>query len=192
MKNPWLVYVTVVVVSALAGVAIAGTPSRVGTDDTIVVPASTTTSPPPTTGAAVVDDESDVEPPASTAATTTAPAVAVETTTTAVTTTLPPEPEIVPAEVGVVAVNGAGVGGLAGRLRDELVALGFERARATDGTDFVDETVIYFLPDFEAEAAAVGFLLGIEGERIKPIAEAPDFGQLAGDQVAVYAGRDRS
>jgi hypothetical protein len=44
MKNPWLAYLIAAVISALAGVAIAGVPNSVGIEPTIVVPASTTTT----------------------------------------------------------------------------------------------------------------------------------------------------
>jgi cation transporter-like permease len=44
MKNSWLAYVIAAVISALAGVAIAGVPNSVGIEPTIVVPTSTTTT----------------------------------------------------------------------------------------------------------------------------------------------------
>jgi len=196
MKNSWLIYATVAVVSALAGVAIAGPPNRVGTDATIAVPESTSTTLAnvPDAGDGATDDEegdvvADTDAEAESAATTTQPPA--DTTTTTTTTTVAPPPEVVPAEVTVVAVNGGGIGGLAGRTRDELIALGFTAARAADGTEVVDQSVVYFFPGFDAEAAAVATALGIDVTQVLPVETAPEFGQLEGDQVAVYAGRDR-
>jgi hypothetical protein len=189
MKNQWMAYVIVAVISALAGVAIAGPPNNVGTEATIVVPATTV----PTTTVVTATTEAPattVEAPAETTPVATDP---VETTTTVPeTTTTTTEPEIDRASVIVVAVNGAGTQGLATRVRDELIDAGFEQARATDGTTLVDDTVVYFLPGFAPEAVDVAFELDLLFTDVKPIEEAPQFGQLEGDQVVVYIGRDLS
>ncbi len=198
MKNQWMAYVIVAVISALAGVAIAGPPNNVGTDATIIVPesiASTTTvapvatAAPSTTVAAEPDAELDAEPdvaeePDENATTTTEPAA---TTTTTEVDTL-----VAPADLIVVSVNGAGTAGLATRVRNELRDAGYTATRATDGTTFVDDTVVYFFPLFEREAALVAEQLGLDPADVQAIEFAPQFGQIDGDQVAVYIGRDRS
>ncbi len=185
MKNPWLVYVTVAVISALAGIAIAGLPNTVGTDATIIVPEVTTSTTTTSTS------EPDPEP-----APTTIEAERAQTTTTTeaaeTTTTTEPESEIDRAIIEVVAVNGASIGGLATRIRDELRDLGFERASSADGTEIVDETVVYFAPGFEAEAVEVAEALNLELRDVKPIEDAPSFDLDDDDQVAVYLGRDNS
>ena len=181
MKHQWLAYVIVVVTSALAGVAIAGPPNNVAADPTIIVPDSTipvTTVPttaPPTTVAA----------PATTTTTTTTTTEAPATTTPAV------DPEIDPAVLGVASVNGAGRAGLATRVRDELIDAGYTATRATDGTTLVDDTIVYFYPSFEREAAGVAETLGLAAANIGPINEAPEYDDLEGDQVMVYLGRDQ-
>ena len=178
MKNQWLAYVIVVVISALAGVAIAGPPNNVAADPTIIVPDSTipvTTVPttaPPTTVAA-------------TATTTTTTTEAPATTTTVV------DPEVDPVVLVVVSVNGAGNAGLATQVRNELIDAGYTATRATDGTTLVDDTIVYFYPSFEREAAGVAETLGLEAANIEPIDEAPEYDNLEGDQVMVYLGRDQ-
>lgn len=188
MKNPWLVYAVVAVVSIGAGVAIAGRPATFSTDATIVAP-STTAAPVVTLPPATVPSTTAVPEPVTTDAPVESTTTVAETSTTSTSTTLPP---IVKADVGVVAVNGAGVSGLASRTRDQLVDLGYSAARATDGSDIVDETAVFFFEGFEREAGEVALDLGIDPFRSRPMSEAPDFGLLSGDQVAVYIGRDRS
>ena len=175
MKNQWLVYVIVVVISALAGVAIAGSPNNVAADPTIIVPDSTI--------------------PVTTVPTTTAPPTTVAapatTTTTTTTTTTVVDPEVDPAVLVVASVNGAGRAGLATRVRDELIDAGYTAARASDGTTLVDDTIVYFSPSFEREAAGVAETLGLDAANIEPIDEAPEYADLEGDQVMVYLGRDQ-
>ena len=186
MKNQWLAYVIVAVISALAGVAIAGPPNNVGVEPTIVVPASTTTTTttvaPTTTVEGPAETTPDTEPDA-----TTTTIEAPETTTT-----LAIEPEVDPAELGVVTANGAGSQGLATRVRNELRDAGYTETRATDGTTIVDETVVYFYPLLIREAAGVAEALDLDPTEILPIEEAPDYPELEGDQVVVYLGRDQT
>ena len=179
MKNQWLAFVIVAVISALAGVAIAGPPNNVAADPTIIVPDSTVpvTTVPTTTA------------PATTVA---APATTTTTTTEAPATTSVVDPEIDPAVLGVVSVNGAGRAGLATRVRDELIDAGYTATRATDGTTLVDDTIVYFYPSFEREAAGVAETLGLEAADVAPIDEAPEYFDLEGDQVMVYLGRDQT
>lgn len=188
MKNQWMAYVIVAVVSALAGVAIAGRPNTVGTDATIVVPATPATT---TTLAPAATTEPPVESdPVVTDTTTTTSTQPSESTTT--TTTLVDFPVVAREELVVVSINGAGTAGLATRIREELRDLGYAAARATDGTVLVDETVVYFYPLLENEARSVATDLGLDPDGVLPVDEAPEFGQLEGDHVAVYLGRDQS
>ncbi len=194
MKNQWMAYVIVAVISALAGVAIAGPPNNVGSEPTIVVPATTVPTTTVVTTTTTEAPAADVDEPVETTPVATDPpettTTVPETTTTTTTTTT--EPEVERASVVVASVNGAGTAGLATRVRNELIDAGFAEARATDGTRLVEDTVIYFFPSFEREAAEVAEALGLEPAGVRPIEEAPRFGQLDGDQVAVYIGSDRS
>ncbi len=197
MKNQWMAYVIVAVISALAGVAVAGAPNNVGTDSTIVVPETTTTTTLVRASTAAPDtaDQADTEStddePASTTTTTTI-ATATTTTTVPAATTTVAEAAVQPAALIVVSVNGAGTAGLATRVRDELRDFGYDSARATDGTTLVDTTIVYYFPGLELEAVRVAEDLGLEFADVAPIEGAPEYGELDGDQVVVYLGRDRS
>ncbi len=186
MKNSWLVYVAVAAIAALAGIAIAGPPNTVSTDATIIVPETTTTTAPESEPAPTTTDATP-DSTTTTSTTTTTTTTEVDDTTT---TTEAPE-EIDRAEVAVVVVNGASIGGLASRVRDELRDAGFEQARPIDGTTIVEATVVYFAEGFAAEAVDVAEALGLAIGDVKPIDDAPEF-NLGNSQVAVYLGRDRA
>jgi hypothetical protein len=72
-----------------------------------------------------------------------------------------------------------------------LVGLGYTQARPTDGLTIVEESTVYFFDGFEREAELVAIDLGIDPFRNAPVADAPEFGQLVGNQVAVYLGPNR-
>jgi hypothetical protein len=185
MRNQWSLYLIVAAISALAGVAIAGPPNSVGSDATIAVPATTVAS---TSTIAVADVTT------TTAVVTTTPATnpAETSTTVQATATTTTEPPVVRADVVIVAINGAGVSGLAGRTRDELISLGYGKARAADGTTIVEETKVYYFDGFEREAANVALDLELDPSQVQPVFGSPDFDYLQGDQVSVYLGLDRS
>jgi hypothetical protein len=185
MRKQWSLYLIVAAISALAGVAIAGPPNSVGSDATIAVPA-TTVAPTSTIAVAVVTTTTEV------VTTTTTNPVETATTVQASATTTPTEPPVVRADVVIVAINGAGVSGLAGRTRDELISLGYGKARSADGTTIVEETKVYYFNGFEREAADVALVLELDPSSVQPVFGSPDFGYLQGDQVAVYLGDDRS
>ncbi|HAP75322.1 MAG TPA: hypothetical protein DCR14_04500 [Acidimicrobiaceae bacterium] len=87
-------------------------------------------------------------------------------TTSTTTTTLPPTTTTLPiiTEGGIVKVaNASGVDGAAGRLTDELAALGFETRRATNaaGPDSdLQVSKIYVKPGAEAVAESISRLMG--------------------------------
>lgn len=180
MKNQWMAFALVAVLSALAGVAVAGAPRTTAVPPTITSSGTTTTSLAPAPETTVVTTTTAAE------VTTT-----VETSTTVrPTTTTEPAPDA--ADIVVVAVNGAGTQGLATTVQNELLFFGFEQARATDGTTLVDDTVVYYFPGFEREAEEIARFFELDPSTIEPVADAPEFGRVDGDQVAVYIGRDRS
>lgn len=101
-----------------------------------------------------------------TTSTTSTTTTSTTTTTTTTTTTLPPTTTTLPiiTEGGIVKVaNSSGVNGAAGRLTDELAALGFETRRATNGAgpdDDLDVSRIYVKPGAEAVAETISRLMG--------------------------------
>jgi len=195
MKNNWSIYVIVVTISSLAGVAIAGLPNSAGTEPTIVTPAATAA---PTTILAPVAVTTTTEAAAEAAAeaASTEPpqtsTTVLTTTTTTTTTTIVGEPPVARTDVVVVAVNGAGGNGLAAGVRDQLVGLGYDKARVANGTSFVDVTKVYFFDGFVSAAEQVSLDLGLDPALIEPVIMSPSFGVFNGDQVTVYIGRDRS
>ena len=142
MRNQWSLYLIVAAISAPAGVANAGPPNSVGSDATIAVPANTVT---PTSTIAVAD---------------------VLATTEVVTATT--EPPVVRADVVIVASNGAGAFGLAGRTRNDHIALGYGNARSADGTTIVEETKVYYFDGFERAATDVALALELDSSRVQP------------------------
>lgn len=188
MKHEWVAYVVVAVLSIGIGVAIAGLPSSANVDPTVlvplptVVPAESTT--PPVTEVVVTEPPETTAPPTTESETTTT----VATTTT--TTTLPPLPER--AEVGVVVANGANIGGIASSTADALEELGYESVRATDGTEVVFFSIVYFVDGAEALALRMADDLELEPTSVAPIAEAPDIlADFDDELLLVYLGSDQ-
>jgi hypothetical protein len=67
-----------------------------------------------------------------------------------------------------VASNGARASGLAGRPRDELIALGYGNARSADGTTIVEETKVYYFGGLERAATDVAPALELDPTRVQP------------------------
>lgn len=87
---------------------------------------------------------------AATTTTTTAPG----TSTSVTTATTAAAPARSPAQVVVQVLNGSGKSGAAGALTTQLKAKGYQTLAATDTTKRTG-TVIYFVPGFDREAAAI-------------------------------------
>ncbi|MCP4435963.1 MAG: LytR C-terminal domain-containing protein [Actinomycetia bacterium] len=115
---------------------------------------------------------------------TTAPA---DDTTTTVPTT------VAPADVPVLAANGAGISGLAGDTAAFLAAQGYTN-QPTDPTDAIADvslTVVYYAEGFQPNATAVASLFGLPPEQVQPIPAQPLVdGQPAGVGVIVVVGPD--
>ena len=80
--------------------------------------------------------------------------------TTLTTTTVPPVVTHPPGEVKVVAANGTGERGRAGRTADVLNALGFVTEAKNTEQSRVEESVIYYRPEYGDDAKAVAAALG--------------------------------
>ena len=182
MKHQWLAYVIVAFLSVGAGVAIAGLPNDVPVDATIVVP--TTTEVPETTIATTttVAVDTTTTAPTTVAPTTTEP----DETTTTTTIPLPDRDEVVSATA-----NGSGAQGAAGRVADELEALGYVDVDRLDGTEVVEFTTIYYVDGFEGAAARMAAELDLLPEFIAPIDEMPEVPDVPLLQLVAYVGTDR-
>ena len=121
------------------------------------------------------DDDEEAEPTGGEVTTTATTAVTTETR--------------VPAEVRVIVLNGGGPSGSAGTSSTALAAAGFTTLDAAD-TDDVTATVVYAMPGFEADAAAVAQTLNIPAPP-QAMPATPPTGTPAGEvDVVVVLGPD--
>lgn len=188
MRHQWVVYAIVAALGLGVGLAIAGIPSSESVDPTIVVAAESPAAVPESTVVEVTTTETAAE-------TTVAPTTTLAPSTTAApetTTTVAPEP-VLPerSALSVVVANGANIGGLASRTSSDLEDLGYVNVVATDGTDIVLGTTVYFAVGLEGSAARLAVDLGLDPTAIAPIENAPEItGDFPGAQLLGYLGAD--
>ena len=96
-------------------------------------------------------------------------AAPVESTTT--TTEATSSTSVPPASLKVVALNGAGVNGYAGQAQQFLSVAGYTATTAATSATPAETTVVYYAPGFEADAAAIAGLLGLEPTAVQPLPE---------------------
>ena len=99
-----------------------------------------------------------------------------------------------PADVPTIVLNDSGVAGAAGGYSDALAAAGYNMTNP-DGANADAEgdaaaTVIYFAPGFEAEAAAVGAVIGVPDTVVPAALPTTPPGPIAGASVVVVLGTD--
>ena len=119
---------------------------------------------------------------------------AEETTTTgAPTDTTAPATSatVPPAEVKVVAANGAGISGLAGATTDFLATQGYSNSEATDAPGQVSATVVYFAEGFQPNAAALAEVFGLPEAQVQPLPPEPVANtQPADSAIVIVVGPD--
>ena len=184
MKQQWVAYLIVALLSIGAGVAIAGLPDDVPVDATIIPP-TTTVAPEPAAPTTTV--------PPTTAPETTEPGTTEPETTEPDTS----EPELgaIPerGEIIVAAANGANVAGAASVIVERLEAIGYVGVVLRNGTDIVELTTVYFADGFEESALRLAEDLDLLPELVAPIEDAPNVPELAADtELLVYIGLDRA
>ena len=198
MKSQVWVYVSVVILSIGAGVAIAGIPESaaqeprlplpsttevIGQDDAAPGTESVVTEPIATEPAGTTAPETTIESSTTTTTTTSS------TTTTTTTTTTVPLPDR--SEVPVRVANGANVGGSATRVSNALEELGYVDVRSFDGDVIVDVTAIYAAEGFEGPAERLSEEVGLEPGLVFPIEVVPDVPGLGtSTRIVLYLGRD--
>lgn len=110
------------------------------------------------------------------------------TTDPSTTSTVPPTTHV-PAQVRVIVLNAGGPAGSAGTSSTALSAAGYVTLDAGN-TDDAPASVVYAVPGFEADAAAVAAVLGIAAPP-QPLPEPPPPGTPAGQvDVVVVLGPD--
>lgn len=130
------------------------------------------------TGTTTTDDTAAVDAPA-----TTAPPPAGTTPTTAA-----PAPRA-PAEVRVLVANGSGVAGAATRYKDQLAGAGYNALAPVNTTSRPLDSVVYFAPGFDAEAAALAATLA-PAPPVAALPAEPPVEQLGEADVLVVVGAD--
>lgn len=120
------------------------------------------------------------------------PAPVTTATTTAPTTTTSTSAPLRPAaQIKVLAANGTGVRGLAGRYRDQLKALGYNALAPTDTQRKpVATSAIYFAPGFEGEARRLAAQLGFA--TVAPMPQPAPVANLVGANLLVVIGQDKA
>jgi hypothetical protein len=187
MKNQWLAYVIVALLSIGAGVAIAGLPDNTPVDATIIPP-TTTVAPAPTL-------------PETTVPTTTVPTTPPDTSpdTTEADTTQPDPADSVPAELpdrselSVAAANGSNVAGAARNAATRLEDAGYVDVLLRNGSNIVQLTTIYYAEGFEDAALRLAADFDLPPEFVAPIEDAPPVVDLPDDiELLAYIGIDRA
>jgi len=99
-----------------------------------------------------------------------------------------------PSEVPTIVLNDSGVPGAAGKYSDVLAAAGYQLTNPDGANADADgdaaTTVIYFAPDFEAEAAAVATAIGAPDTIVPTALPTTPPGPIAGASVVVVIGVD--
>ena len=118
---------------------------------------------------------------------------AAEVTTT--TTTAAPSTSVAPAELTIVALNGAGINGYAASAQQFLSVAGYSSTTAATAATQTQSTIVYFAPGFEADAVAVAGLLGLDATSVQPLPEGTQLARNAADvpadtDVVVLLGPD--
>lgn len=120
-----------------------------------------------------------------------------DTAETTTTTTEPPAPStsVPAASLKVVALNGAGINGYAGRAQQVLSVAGYSATTVGTASQRTETTIVYFAPGYEADAAAVAAVLGLGADVVQPMPEgdslASNSSELPADtNVIVWLGPD--
>ena len=175
MKRSWLPLLTVLVLGALAGVAIAGRPSPV--DSRVISPVVPTV---------VV---------ATTQATSTTAGAVVSSTSTATSVTRAPSTTVAPIDrsaLRVVAANGTSTSGLAGTTSDQLRFLGYTQVTPTDAIANAIFSVVYHREGFEAAANQLAVDLELPAGAVAPLRAAPVSKADADGDLILVIGNDLS
>ncbi len=205
MKQQWLAYVVVGVLSIGAGVAIAGLPddvpvaATIATSEPTVAPETTATDTtvPSTTVAETVPATTQPD----TTVSTTEPDTTVSTTEpdTGPDTTGPDTTDLVPiglparSELNVAAVNGANVAGAASRAAARLQEVGYVDVLPLNGADIFEFTVIFFTEGLDEAALRLAEDLDLLPDFVAPLDTLPAVADLPADiELVAYIGRDRA
>lgn len=177
MKRSWLPLISVLVLGALAGVAIAGRPSSVDTMVITPVPATVVAA---TTEATATAATTTVASPTSTstsvkAAPSTSAAISVDRSS-----------------FRVVAANATSTIGLAGRTAVRLTVLGYTRVTPTDALNPAITSTIFYRIGFAAAASQLAADLALPVGAVTPLTDQPVSNADADGDLILVVGDDLS
>jgi len=104
-------------------------------------------------------------------------------------TTAPAPPARLPAQVKVIAVNGAGVNGAGAKITDVLREAGFNVLAPLTGTRG-STTAVFHAAGFEREGAAVATSLAVPTSVVQALGTPPPVADIRGADVVVIVGAD--
>jgi hypothetical protein len=93
-----------------------------------------------------------------------------------------------PKDIRALAANGTTVKGAGGRIKDRLLAAGYNALAATDTKAPVSASAVYFTPGFEREAAVVAQLLGLAPATVQAMPNPPPVADLKAANILVVVG----
>lgn len=111
--------------------------------------------------------------------TTTTVAPAVTTTTAALRA---------PKDVRLLTANGTAIKGAGGRIKDKLLAQGYNALAATDTKSPATASAVYFTPGFEREAAVIAQFLGLGPATVQAMPDPVPVADLKAANVLVVVG----
>jgi hypothetical protein len=112
------------------------------------------------------------------------------TTTTAPRPTTTTTPLRAPKDVKVLSANGTSVKGAAGRVKDKLLAGGYNVLAATDTTSPAQGSSVLYAAGFQREAAVVAQVLGLPVGSVQAMPATAPVADLKGAHVLVVVGPD--
>lgn len=127
-----------------------------------------------------------------------APGEQVEATSSEETTTTTAAPEVTtstaalrqPKDVRVLTANGTSVKGAGGRIKDRVLAAGYNALAATDTKTAATASAVYFTAGFEREAAALAQTLGLQPAAVQPMPNPVPVADLKAANILVVVGPD--
>jgi LytR cell envelope-related transcriptional attenuator len=112
------------------------------------------------------------------------------TTTTAAKSTTTTTALRAPKDVKVLTANGTSVKGAGGRVKDKLLATGYNALAATDTTSPAQGSSVLYAAGYEREAAAVAQVLGLAPNTVQAMTATAPVADLKGANVLVVVGPD--
>jgi hypothetical protein len=114
-----------------------------------------------------------------------------DTTAPEVTASTAPSGGREPAQVPVYVANGSGAQGRAQAITDQLIAAGYTAALPPGNATETEISQVFFLPEYDAEAAAVAAALSLGADRAVAMPATPPFDGIPAEAtVVVQLGTD--